>query len=62
MSGINETSVNAYMAINAGEYSDKRKKPRKIKKKRAASQAAGNSSLQGVESKQNLLTMEDDND
>ena len=60
MSGINETSVNAYMAINGQEYSEKRKKPRKLKKKRAASQAAGNSSLQGVESKKNLLTLEED--
>ena len=60
MSGINETSVNAYMAISGAE-SEKRRKPRR-KKKRAVSQAAGNSSLQGVESKQNLLTMEDEID
>ena len=44
MSGINETSVNAYMAISGAESEKRIKKPRR-KKKRAVSQAAGNGSL-----------------
>ena len=50
MSGINETSVNAYMAI-AGQ--DQSGKPRRVrrKKKRAVSQAAGHANLMGDDSK-----------
>ena len=44
MSGINETSVNAYMAISGAESEKRIRKPRR-KKKRAVSQAAGNGSL-----------------
>ena len=58
MSGINENSVNAYMAISGAE-SVKAKKPKK-KKKRAASQVAGQTPLNGVESRQNLLTQDDE--
>ena len=57
MSGINETSVNAYMAIQAEP--GKAKKIKK-KKKRAASQVAGHGPLNGVESRQNLLTQDDE--
>ena len=57
MSGINETSVNAYMAIS--QEQSKIRKPKR-KKKRAASQIAGHSPLNGVESRQNLLTQDDD--
>lgn len=53
MSGVNETSVNAYMAISTEPA--KAKKIKK-KKKRAASQVAGHGPLNGVESRQNLLT------
>ena len=57
MSGINETSVNAYMAIS--QEQSKIRKPKR-KKKRAASQVAGHSPLNGVESSKNLLTQDDE--
>ena len=61
MGGVTETSVNAYMALNVQDYSDRRKKRRKKNQKRAASQSTVNA-LKGVESSQNLLTMDDELD
>lgn len=60
MGGVNETSVNAYMALNNQDYSDRRSKRRRQKKKRAVSQVGD--TLKGVESAQNLLTMDDELD
>ena len=60
MSGINETSVNAYMSIAPQDNVDRRKKLQRRKKKRAASQAAGGGGLGDDESKPNLLTLAED--
>ena len=62
MGGVTETSVNAYMALNPQDYSDRRKIRKKKKNKRATSQINGLNSLKGVDSNQNLLTMNDELD
>jgi len=62
MGGVTETSVNAYMALNNQDYSERRKQKRKKKNKRAVSQINGLNSLKGVDSAQNLLTMTDELD
>ena len=62
MGGVTETSVNAYMALNNQDYSERRKIRKKKKNKRAVSQINGLNELKGVDSAQNLLTMNDELD
>ena len=58
MNGVLESSVSAYMDMHQIE-TEKRKRPRR-KKKRAASQIAGEAPADGAESRQNLLVQEDE--